>query len=229
MKENILLNILTIANPSTNNLVLVLENRESSLLNIWPWDTSDVAQWHLTRADPGWAGQSDAPRPPPRWRPPRWPTRRSRCRPQRGGSSWGSRAGSCRPTWSRQSACHIFFLRQCKVNAKIWSLLPASRGKEHEEHEGRDDALKQNVEAFYSGMVQLGFNHFSRRIQKMFAVFSSFTPLYFERISRLVSAVLDHEHCQAEDEARHPGHHVGCPPALAENIEPGQVNTGHLK
>ena len=64
----------------------------------------------------------------------------------------------------------------------------------------------------------------------MFAVFSNFTllPLYIVSIS-LLSGVLDHEHGEAEDEARQPSHHVGRPPALAKNIESGQVNTGHLE
>ena len=64
----------------------------------------------------------------------------------------------------------------------------------------------------------------------MFAVFSNFTPLnlYVEGIS-LLFGVLDHEHGEAEDEAGQPSHHVGRPPALAENIESGQVYTGHLK
>ena len=41
--------------------------------------------------------------------------------------------------------------------------------------------------------------------------------------------VLDHEHHEAKDEAGHPCDHVGCPPALAENIEPGQINAGNLE
>ena len=49
-----------------------------------------------------------------------------------------------------------------------------------------------------------------------------------ERLSPM-SGVPDHEHHEAEDEAGHPRDHVGCPPTLAENIEPGQVNASNLE
>ena len=51
-----------------------------------------------------------------------------------------------------------------------------------------------------------------------------------ERLSPMSGVpVPDHEHHEAEDEARHPRDHVGCPPALAENIESGQVNASNLE
>ena len=63
----------------------------------------------------------------------------------------------------------------------------------------------------------------------VFTVFSHF-PLLRLCTVRLspVSDVPDQEHHEAEEEAGHPRDHVGRPPALAENIEPRQVNTGHL-
>lgn len=60
----------------------------------------------------------------------------------------------------------------------------------------------------------------------VFTVFSDFPSL--GRLSP-VSGVPDHEHHEAEEEAGHPRDHVGRPPALAENIEPRQVNTRHLQ